>query len=78
MTIRYLLIISILLFISCEKELHNLSMYKSAYAGDELRIDGYYYSNTTSANDVGIAVFYKDGVCIHMYTRIESQNILDL
>lgn len=62
---------------SCDKELHELSMSKTPYTGDELRIDGYYYSSLTSANDIGIAVFYSDGVCIHMYMRIERQDTLD-
>ena len=62
---------------SCEKELHELSLSKTPYSGDELRVDGYYYSNLTSVDDIAIAVFYRDGVCFNVYTRIESQDTLN-
>jgi len=62
---------------SCEKERAALSMSKTPYTGNELRIDGYYYSGITPADDIGIAVFYRDGVCIHMYTRPKGQDTLD-
>ena len=79
MVIRLFSFIAIILLISasCEKELHKLSIAKTPYTGNELRIDGYYYSNQTTANDIGLAVFYRDGVCIHTFVPIEGQNILD-
>jgi hypothetical protein len=43
-------------------------MQKTPYIGDELRVDGYYYSNPYYENDICVAVFYRDGFCIH--TRI--------
>lgn len=61
---------------SCEKERATLRMSKTPYTGNELRIDGYYYSSLTSANDVGVAVFYRDGVCIHTYATIENEDTL--
>lgn len=61
---------------SCEKELHKLSMVKTPYTGDELRIDGYYYSNQVFTDYNGIAVFYRNGVCMNVFSRIESQDTL--
>lgn len=61
---------------SCEKDREELSLLKTAYSGNELRIDGYYYSNPTPADDIGVAVFYRDGVCINVYTRVEDQDTL--
>jgi hypothetical protein len=43
-------------------------MRKTPYAGNELRIDGYYYSNPYNENSICVAVLYRDGFCIH--TRI--------
>jgi hypothetical protein len=76
MLIRFFTIISILLFVSCEKELHDLSMDKNPYTGDELRIVGYYYTNLTSANDIGVAVFYRDGFCINTWVKPINQDTL--
>lgn len=61
---------------SCEKELHKLSLVKTPYTGDELRIDGYYYSNQVFTDYNGIAVFYRVGICMNVYSRIESQDTL--
>jgi hypothetical protein len=74
MIIRFFTVISILLFTSCEKELYDLSLDKNPYRGDELRIDGYYYSNLTSAIDIGVAVFYRDGICINVFSHIEGSD----
>ncbi len=78
MEIKLFSIVAIILFIfvSCEKDLQELSLAKTPYTGDELRIDGYYYSNITSLNDLGIAIFYRDGFCIHVFTDIECQDTL--
>jgi hypothetical protein len=79
MVIRLFSFIAIMLFscVSCEKKLYELSMAKTPYTGNELRIDGYYYSNPTTENNIGIAVFYRDGVCMHLFERPESQDTLD-
>ena len=61
---------------SCEKELKELSMDKIPYTGDELRIDGYYYSNQVYTDYIGIAVFYRDGACMNVFSRIKSQDTL--
>lgn len=66
----------IIIFGCCKKQLHELSMNRTPYTSNELRIDGYYYSSLTSANDIGVAVFYRNGVCIHVYTRIDGQDTL--
>jgi hypothetical protein len=68
---------TVLLFASCDTKLRNLTMKKDSYFGNELRIDGYYYSSSDLENDIGIAVFYRDGVCIHMFTRLKSQDTLN-
>lgn len=75
---RFLTLVTIILFVSasCEKELHKLSMAKTPYIGNELRIDGYYYSNQVFTDYNGIAVFYRDGVCMNVYSRIESHDTL--
>jgi len=69
-------VILVLLLISCEKERQDLSMDKIPYTGDELRIDGYYYSNLTLADDIGVAVFYRDGFCINTWVKPINQDTL--
>lgn len=78
MVTRLFSLIAIVLFsnASCKKELHELSLTKIPYTGDELRIDGYYYSNQVFTDYNGIALFYRDGVCMNVYTRIESQDTI--
>lgn len=78
MVIKLFSIAAVMLFscASCEKEFHKLNMAKTPYTGNELRIDGYYFSNLTSAEDMGLAVFYRDGVCINVFTRIEGHDTL--
>lgn len=65
-----------LLFCSCEKERQELSMAKTPYTSNELRIDGYYYSNLTSADDIGVAVFYRDGFCINTWVKPVNSDTL--
>ena len=77
MVMRSFLLIAIVLLGSCSKKLYDLTMTKTPYPGNELRVDGFYYSTPTSEKDIGIAVFYKNGVCIHMFTRIDSHDTLD-
>jgi len=72
MRISFFIVISILLLASCKKERHDLSLNKIPYTGNELRIDGYYYSNRVFTDYAGIAVFYRDGTCINVFSRIES------
>jgi hypothetical protein len=54
---------------SCKKELmkdEELTIVKSPYEGNQLRIDGYYYSVNKFANDIASSYFfYKDGTIIH-------------
>ena len=78
MVIKLFPIVAVMLFscASCEKELHKLSMAKTPYTGNELRIDGYYYSNLTSADDIGVAVFYRDGVCINTWVKPVNSDTL--
>jgi hypothetical protein len=79
METRLFLLITIVIFTnaSCEKELHELSMAKIPYTGNELRIDGYYYSNQVYNNYNAVAVFYRDGACIHVFTSIEGADTLN-
>ena len=72
----YLLLIAIALLTSCCKKFSDLTMKKTPYFGDELRIDGYYYSNMDSGWGTGVAVFYRDGFCIHMFTDPKSSDTL--
>jgi hypothetical protein len=52
-------------------------MTKTPYSGDELRIDGYYYSNIRPANYIGVAIFYMDGFCIHTWIKPVNQDTLN-
>ncbi|MBT3206885.1 MAG: hypothetical protein HN704_03280 [Bacteroidetes bacterium] len=79
---RIYLLLVIILFVGCSKKLFDLTLSKTPYSGVELRIDGYYYSDEYSiyaaASDdydsyVDIAVFYRDGFCIHTGTHLNSQ-----
>jgi hypothetical protein len=67
---------ALMLFGSCDTDLRELRMSKESYTGDDLRIDGYYYSKRTSAKDIGIAVFYRDGVCIHTWGTPSDEDTL--
>ncbi len=67
---KKLILITLILLTSCNTGLINLTIKKIPYLGDELRIDGYYYSDLDFNNNLSAAVFYKDGFCIH--TRIAS------
>ena len=69
-----LITVMLLTSASCKKELHKLSMAKTPYTGNELKMDGYYYSNPYPGNVIGIAVLYRNGVCVHMRTEIKSQD----
>ena len=69
----YFLLIGIILLTSCYK-LIDLTMKKTPYFGEELRIDGYYYSNPfydkyADITTMRVAVFYSDGFCID--TQVE-------
>ena len=66
------LLIGIILLTSCDTKLRHLEMSKTPYLGDELRIDGYYYSNSAlnGTGYIGVAVFYRDGFCIHTWAKI--------
>lgn len=77
MVIRLFTVSVLLLLVACEKELHKLTMPKAPYTGNQLRIDGYYYSNPNSDNSMGIAVFYRDGVCVHMFASPTREDIPD-
>jgi hypothetical protein len=57
-------------------------MNKTPYLGNELRIDGYYYSNIawydkyTDRTYIGISIFYRDGFCIHTWGEPVNQDTL--
>ncbi|MBT3208441.1 MAG: hypothetical protein HN704_10265 [Bacteroidetes bacterium] len=74
---RIYLLLVVLLIVGCSKKLFDLTMSKTPYTGDELRIDGYYLSNSTSENNLCVAVFYRDGFCIHTRVIPESEDIFD-
>lgn len=76
MVIRFSFLAALILLGGCDTDLRELTMSKEFYLGDDLRIDGYYYSNLTSANDIGIAVLYRDGVCIHTWGNPSDEDTL--
>ena len=75
--LSYLLFFLILTASSCDKDLQELMMNKTPYIGNELRIDGYYYSDDIQIIDFGLAVFYRDGVCYHLFGSRDSRSIED-
>ena len=73
-----LLMVLIPFFTSCffDTSLFDMKMDKAPYTGNELRIDGYYYSGVTSGGSIAVSVFYRDGFCIHTRFKPESQDTL--
>jgi len=77
---RTYLLVGIILLTSCMGKLRHLTMPKTSYWGDELRIDGYYYSNSYSyfsldGNDPvykDVALLYRDGFCIHTLVKVSQ------
>lgn len=74
---KILLIIAVLLFGSCDTSLQYLTMFKTPYTGDDLRIDGYYYSSPINENYIRVAVFYRDGFCFHTSINPKNQDTLN-
>ena len=76
-------VIGVMLMISCSKKtIEPLRMDKASYTGNELRIDGYYYSdieviesNLSISKLVNFAVFYRDGFCILMAVSAKDGDI---
>ena len=65
-------------FTSCffDTSLFDMEMDKAPYTGDELRIDGYYYSDLVYEEYIRVAVFYRDGFCIHTSFVPKTQDTL--
>ncbi|MES2766716.1 MAG: hypothetical protein V4642_12650 [Bacteroidota bacterium] len=80
MLIRIFILIAVLL-VGCvdddERTMQPLTFDKTPYTGNELRTDGYYYTDLTSENDISVVVLYRDGVCIRSFSRPEGQEIFD-
>ena len=74
---KFLLVIATFLLTACYTELNDLTMDKTPYFGDELRIDGYYYSSIEYDKYRNVAVFYRDGFCIRIGAEPESQEIFN-
>ena len=73
----YLLIVMILLT-SCVTMLdRDLRLQKIPYLGNELRIDGYYYSTIQYDKYMRVAVFYRDGFCINTAVKLVGQDTLN-
>ena len=73
----FLYITTIVFLSSCSRKLTELILNKTTYIGNELRIDGYYYSDDyTQHRYRNVAVFYRNGVCIHFTTSIERTDTL--
>lgn len=65
---------------SCQK-MYDLQMTRSPYTGNELRIDGYYYSDWQYKQHPeegarSLTIFYRNGVCIHTLVHVESPDTL--
>lgn len=52
MVTRFFLFIGIILLGSCSNKLDDIGMAKEPYTGNELRIDGYYYSTILHPNEI--------------------------
>ena len=54
------------MFLQCKKNIlckdDNLSLQKTTYTGDQLKIDGYFYGEPNSKNNVRIYYLYSNGV----------------
>ena len=63
-----LLLFAGLVLTACEQKLHDLTMSRMPYVGNELRTDGYYYSTIPEYSDptIGVIVLYRNGVCMEM------------
>jgi len=71
----------IMLLAACDTRLRDLTMKKTPYPGNELRIDGYYYSSPlydkyADITTMRVAVFYRDGYCINTSIKITSSDTL--
>ena len=77
MAIRLLLLIAVLIVTSCSQRLDELMVNKTPYPETELRTDGYYYSNDLGITDFRLAVFYRDGICYHLFGSSDTQPIED-
>jgi hypothetical protein len=78
--ILILLISSLNMFISCCSVLspdEKLSMQRIDYVGNELRIDGYYYSYAQNGNTTAIYFLYKNGIILSLggYLTQDLDNI---
>ena len=73
---KYHILIAVFLLTGCYTTLHDLTMTKTPYFGDEVRVDGYYYSTIRQGNYIGVAVFYGDGFCIHTWIEPTNQDFL--
>jgi len=51
-------------------------MKKTPYFGEELRIDGYYYSTIEYDKYIDVAVFYRNGFCINTLVEPVNQDTL--
>jgi hypothetical protein len=65
-TMKYFLIVIAVLFTSCDKLFpdEKLTMQRTDYIGDELRIDGYYYIQDIRYGYTNIMFLYKNGVML--------------
>jgi hypothetical protein len=73
---KFYLLIAVFLLTSCYTKLNDLTMQKTPYNGEELRIDGYYYSDRWFDRYRNIVVFYRDGFCIRAMLETTDNDIL--
>ena len=70
--ILFIVFISI---ISCTDRFLDLNLEMKPYSGNQLRIDGYYYANSSSyfaGNYYEVAVFYRNGFCINTHVQFKD------
>lgn len=73
---KYSILSSLFMLLGCSKRMDQSSIMKTPYLGNELRIDGYYYSTMTSQNDIGLAIFYRDGSAFHTWITPKGSDIV--
>ncbi|GIJ94797.1 hypothetical protein [Capnocytophaga stomatis] len=53
-------------------------MERTPYIGNEIRTDGYYYSNKyPNSESIGVALFYKNGFCIYLIGSFGTPQMIE-
>ena len=72
-TILVVFCILSLVMIGCSKIVADLGMQRKPYLGTDLKIDGYYYSDSPIWDKtIAVTIFYRDGVSILVFIYAEQ------